>query len=98
MVTENQQLQLWVELEVPLHFPVTAVVYLTLESDMEYQVSVPTRSVLTNNTVMVFQLESHDIPERFRDNEFYVQVSLKVGTTESSLVPDSLGLASTASK
>ena len=98
VITEYQQLQLWVELNRPLNLPVIAVVYFTLKSNPDYQETVPSHSILTNNTVMVFQLESHDIPDGFRDKDLFVQVALRVGSTESTLVPDNLALASTASK
>ena len=65
IVTENKQLQLWIELHAPLPYAVTAVVYFTLTQDINYKQDVSTQSVLTENTVMLFQLESHDVPEDF---------------------------------
>ena len=47
---------------------------------------------------MVFQLEEHDIPERFHKEDFLVQVALRVGTKEGSIVPSNLEEARTASK
>ena len=45
---------------------------------------------------MVFQLELHDIPEEFHEDDFLVQISLRVGNTESSVVPRDLDKASMA--
>ena len=98
VVTEHQQLQLWIELHVPMFDAVTAVVYFTLKDKQHIQQEVTTHSILTENTVMVFQLELHDIPERFQKEDFLVQVALKVGTKEGSVVPSSLQEASTGSK
>ena len=98
MVTEHQQLQLWVELHVPLFDAVTAVVHFTLKEKQDIQQHITTHSVLTENTIMVFQLESHDIPENFQKEDFLVQVALQVGTIKGSVVPRSLQEASTSSK
>ena len=98
MVTEHQQLQLWVELHVPLFDAVTAVVYFTLKEKQDIQQHITTHSVLTENTIMVFQLESHDIPEDFQNEDFLVQVALQVGITTGSVVPSRLQEARTASK
>ena len=77
---------------------VTAVVYFTLKENTNIQQDVTTHSVLTENTIMVFQLETHDIPERFHKEDFLVQVALRVGTKEGSIVPSNLEEARTASK
>ena len=98
MVTEHQQLQLWIELHVPLFHAVTAVVYFTLKEKRHIQQHITTNSVLTENTMMVFQLESHEIPEKFQKEDFLVQVALRVGTKEGSVVPRNLEEASTSSK
>ena len=98
MVTEHKQLQLWIELSVPLFRAVTAVVYFTLKEEQDIQQDITTRSVLTENTFMVFRLESHEIPERFRNKDFLVQVALQVGNKEGSVVPKNLEEASTSSK
>ena len=97
MVTEHQQLQLWIELRAPLFDPVTAVVYFTLKEE-EYTQHITTHSVLTENTAMIFQMESHDIPQRFRKEDFLVQVALQVGKSEGSVVPRILEQARTTSK
>ena len=98
VVTEHQQLQLWIELHVPMFNAVTAVVYFTLKEKQSIQQHVTTHSVLTENTIMVFQLEAHEIPETFQEGDFLVQVALQVGTTEGSVVPSNLEEASTSSK
>ena len=98
VVTEHQQLQLWVELHVPVLDAVTAVVYFTLKENHDIQQDVTTHSVLTENTIMVFQLESYEIPDDFQNEDFLVQVALQVGITKGSVVPSSLQEASTASK
>ena len=98
VVTEYQQLQLWVELRVPVFDTVTAVVYFTLKEKHHIQQNVTTHSVLTENTIMVFQLESHEVPEKFRNEDFLVQVALQVGITKGSVVPSTLQEASTNSK
>ena len=77
---------------------VTAVVYFTLKEKQYIQQDVTTHSVLTENTVMVFQLESYEIPEKFQKEDFLVQVALQVGTKEGSVVPSNLEEARTASK
>ena len=89
MVTEHQQLQLWVELHVPLFDAVTAVVYFTLKEKQYIQQDITTHSVLTENTIMVFQLESHEIPEKLLS---------KLALEEGSVVPSNLEDASTSSK
>ena len=57
-----------------------------------------THSIVANTTVMVFQLESHRVPERYREEDFHVQVALKVESVESGLVPSNLEMANTASE
>ena len=98
VVTEHQQLQIWVELHTPMFDAVTAVVYFTLKEKQYIQQDVTTHSVLTENTVIVFQLELHEIPEHFQKEDFLVQVALQVGNKEGSVVPSSLEEASTSSK
>ena len=98
VVTEHQQLQIWVELRTPMFDAVTAVVYFTLKRKQYIQQDVTTRSVLTENTVIVFQLELHEIPENFQTEDFLVQVALQVGNKEGSIVPSSLEEADTNSK
>ena len=98
MVTKHQQLQLWIELHVPLFEAVTAVVYCTLKEKRNITQRVTTRSVLTENTAMIFQLESHEVPERFRNKDFLVQVALQVADREGSVVPSDLEKANTISK
>ena len=98
VVTEDNQLQLWVELQAPIYFAVTALISFTLTSDTSFHQTVPTHSVLTENTVMVFQLEPHDVPDGFREETFFIQVALRVGSTVSSMVPNDLDKADIASK
>lgn len=86
------------ELEVPLHYPVSAVVYFTSKMNHDIKDFVHSHTVFTNSTVMVFQLESHDIPEIFHKDEFLVQISLRVSNTESAIVPANLEKAPSASK
>ena len=74
------------------------MVYFTLKEEQNTKQHVTTHSVLTENTVMVFQLESHEIPEKFQHEDFLVQVALQVGTKEGSVVPSNLEAASTSSK
>ena len=90
VVTEKQQLQLWVELEVPLPDAVKAVVYFTLVDDPNTQQRRITSSALINSTIMFFQLESHDIPDAFQHEDFRVQVALQVGLINGPLVPSNL--------
>ena len=100
VITEYQQIQLWVRLHTPISlYPVTAMVYFTpaANPDQEPQ-RVQTHSIVANTTVMVFQLEAHDVPENFEDKDFYIQVALRVNSVESDLVPNSLDMANTASK
>ena len=98
VVTEHKQLQLWIELNAPLIAEVRAIVYFTPSHETTSQRLVTTRSVLTANTVMVFQLESHEIPDSIQEDDFLVQVALKVDTINGSLVPRELKDASTFSK
>ena len=74
------------------------MVYFTLKEKQYIQQDITTHSVLTENTVMVFQLESHEIPEKFQNEDFLVQVALQVGIKEGSVVPSNLEDASTSSK
>ena len=62
---------------------------------MQYVVT--TRSVLTANPVMVFQLESQEIPYSVREDDFLVQVALSVDGVNGSKVPRQLEDASTLS-
>ena len=96
VITDDKQLQIWVELNAPLNAEVRAIVYFT-SSSYNRQV-VTTRSILTANTVMVFQLESHEIPESIQEDDFLVQVALKVGMRNGSQVPRHLEDATTLSK
>ena len=98
MVTEHKQLQIWVELNAALIAEVRAIVYFTPSRDRTSQRLVTTRSVLTANTVMVFQLESHEIPDSIQEDDFLVQVALSVDTMNGSLVPREIEDASTFSK
>ena len=80
-------------------YPVAAIVYFRSAAAPDQRpVSVPTYSIAGNTTLMVYQLESHDVPQKFREEDFYVQVSLRVESVESPLVPNTLDAASTASK
>ena len=98
VVTEHKQLQLWIELHASLFAEVSAIVYFTPSRERTSQRLVTTRSVLTANTVMIFQLESHEIPDSIQEDDFLVQVALKVDTMNGSLVPRELEDASTFSK
>ena len=98
MVTEHKQLQLWIELNAPLIAEVRAIVYFTPSRDRTSRRLVTTDRVLTAYTVMIFQLESHEIPDSIQEDDFLVQVALKVDTMNGSLVPRELEDASTFSK
>ena len=99
-ITEHQQIQLWVQLNNPISlYPVTAIVYFTPTANPDQRPQpVPTYSIVANTTLMVYQLESHDVPEKFREEDFYIQVALRVNSVETDLVPHSLDMATTASK
>ncbi|CAI8057726.1 hypothetical protein GBAR_LOCUS31444 [Geodia barretti] len=100
IITEHKQVQLWVELKNPISlYPVTAIVYFrsTANPSQEPQ-QVQTHSIITSTTVMVFQLEQHDVPDKFQDENFYIQVALRVDSVYSPQVPKSLDAATTASK
>lgn len=86
---------MWVELNGPLNAEVRAIVYFTSNNVKQ---DVTTRSILTANTVMVFQLESHEIPDSIQEDDFRIQVALKVGMTNGSQVPRHVEEASTLSK
>ena len=47
---------------------------------------------------MLFQLEPHEVPEKYRNEDFYVQVALRVNSVETALVPNNLETAHTASE
>ena len=96
MITENQQLQLWVELEVPLPDTVRATVCFT-SLDSGIQRHRTTSSALINSTILIFQLEPSDIPDDFQEGDFRVQVALQVGLTKGPLVPSNLEEADIAS-
>lgn len=98
MVTEHKQLQLWVELNTPLIAEVRAIVYFTPSHERNIQHVVTTRSVLTENTLMVFQLGSHEIPDSVREDDFLLQVALKVDRANGNKVPRQLEDASIFSK
>ena len=98
MVTEHKQLQLWVELHAPLIAEVRAIVYFTPSHERNIQHFVTTHSILTANTVMVFQLESHEIPDLVQEDDFLVQVALSVDRAHGNKVPRQLEDASTFSK
>jgi hypothetical protein len=98
IITEHKQVQLWVELKNPISlYPVTAIVYFrsTANPSQEPQ-QVQTHSIITSTTVMVFQLEQHDVPDKFQDEDFYIQVALRVDSVYSPQVPKSLDAATTA--
>ena len=92
---------MWVELKNSISlYPVTAIVYFTPTAQPGDQASqqVQTHSVITSTTVMVFQLERHDVPDKFQDEDFYIQVALRVNSVDGARVPKTLDTASTASK
>ena len=91
---------MWVELQIPISlYAVTAVVYFTLIQEPNQRPQpVQTHSIVANTTVMVFQLEPHEVPEKYRNEDFYVQVALRVNSVETALVPNNLETAHTASE
>ena len=98
VVTEHKQLQLWVELHASLIAEVRAIVCFTPSHERNIQHFVTTHSILTANTVMVFQLESHEIPDSVQEDDFLVQVALSVDRAKGNKVPRQLEDASTFSK
>ena len=97
-VTQEKELQIWIDLQVPLPDPVRAVVCFTSTDDEDIQRHYVTSSSQTNSTALFFVLHFPDIPEDVRDGGFRVQVALKAGLTEGPLVPSRLEEADTRSE
>ena len=97
-MTQQRELQIWIDLQVPLPDPVRAVVCFTSTDDEDIQRHYVTSSSQTNSTALFFVLHFPDIPEDVRDGGFKVQVALKAGLTEGPLVPSRLEEADTRSE